>query len=341
MRPEHPHLLACPECKGSLALAPGAVLAGGSIETGQLGCARCHAHYDILRHVPRFVPLDNYASGFGLEWTQHARTQYDSYTGTKISETRFFNETKWPRDLRGELLLEVGSGSGRFTEQAAGTGATVVSIDYSVAVEANYASNGGRSNVLIAQGDIYRLPVREAAFDKVLCLGVLQHTPDPERSFHTLVRYLKPGGRLTVDVYKRNDSLRGWIGKLFATKYIVRPFTRRMEPHALYRRVTAYINFMWPLARVINRIPRFGRWLNWRLLVADYRGVFDLSEDLLKEWAILDTFDMLSPRYDYPQTLDTVRGWFAKAGLEEVEVHYGYNGIEGRGRKPLRTAGSG
>jgi hypothetical protein len=75
-------------------------------------------------------------------------------------------------------------------------------------------------------------------------------------------------------------------------------------------------------------------WLNWRLLVADYRGVFDLPDDLLREWAILDTFDMLSPRYDFPQTQDTLKAWFAQAGMTDVEVHYGYNGIEGRGRKP-------
>ena len=33
------------------------------------------------------------------------------------------------------------------------------------------------------------------------------------------------------------------------------------------------------------------------LLIADYRGILDLSEEQLKEWAILDTFDVLSPMY--------------------------------------------
>jgi 2-polyprenyl-3-methyl-5-hydroxy-6-metoxy-1,4-benzoquinol methylase len=32
-------------------------------------------------------------------------------------------------DLTGQVVLELGSGSGRFTEQAARTGATVVSLD--------------------------------------------------------------------------------------------------------------------------------------------------------------------------------------------------------------------
>ena len=59
---------------------------------------------------------------------------------------------------------------------------------------------------------------------------------------------------------------------------------------------------------------------------------------MLKEWAYLDTFDMLAPRYDIPQTLRTVRGWFSEAGLTEVEVEFGYNGIQGRGKTP--AAGS-
>jgi len=313
-------------------------MTGDLVESGELRCSRCHATFPVLKGIPRFVPLDNYASSFGFEWLQHARTQYDTYTGTNISETRFFQETGWPRRLDGERVLEVGSGSGRFTQQAARTGAIVVSVDYSLAVVANYASNGRLPNVLIAQGDIYRLPVQHGSFDKVFCFGVLQHTPDPEQAFLSLPRHLKPGGQLVVDVYKRKDSFRGYIGRVVDLKYWLRPLTSRLPPETLYRWVTRYIHFMWPAARRINRIPGLGRWLNWRLLIADYRGVFSLSESQLKEWAILDTFDALSPRYDYPQTLDTVRRWFTRAGLEEIEVRYGYNGIEGRGRKPAASA---
>jgi len=91
---------------------------------------------------------------------------------------------------------------------------------------------------------------------------------------------------------------------------------------------------MWPIVRVIRRIPRYSRKIIWRLLVLDYHGVYPLSEDLLREWAILDTFDMLSPAYDSPQRIETVRTWFKESGFTDVEVHYGYNGIEGRGTKP-------
>ena len=48
---------------------------------------------------------------------------------------------------------------------------------------------------------------------------------------------------------------------------------------------------------------------------------------------IFDLFDMLSPAYDFPQTISSVRSWFEKAQLIRVEVNFGYNGIEGRGFK--------
>ena len=319
--------LACPGCRSDLRLSAVRTSTRERIEEGTLRCSGCGVGYDIKAFIPRFVPGESYAASFGLQWGIHAKTQYDSYTGVAISETRFFAETKWPRKLEGETILEVGGGSGRFTEQAARTGAMIVSLDYSVAVEANYASNGDKPNVLIVQGDIFRMPFREASFDKLFCFGVLQHTPDVERAFRCLPLYLKRGGHIAVDVYRRPGGLK----RLFTTKYWVRPLTRRMPPATLYGLVRAYVTAVWPVARLISRIPRVGRKLNWALLIADHRGVLPLPEPMLRQWAILDAFDMLSPAYDSPQRLQTVEQWFRRAGLTHCEVHYGYNGIEGRG----------
>ena len=53
-----------------------------------------------------------------------------------------------------------------------------------------------------------------------------------------------------------------------------------------------------------------------------------LNRPELRAWAILDTYDALSPRYDFPQTLETVREWCDAAGLVEVTVREAGNGIE-------------
>ena len=313
MNKDHLKFLCCPACKGDLKMKASALV-----------CVKCGSSYKLVKGIPRFVPVENYASNFGLEWNIHSKSQYDSHSGTNLSEKRFFEETGWERNLKGQTILEVGSGSGRFTEHAASTGAMVVSMDYSNAVEANYASNGSKSNVLIVQGSVYAMPFKEHFFDKVFCIGVLQHTPDPHKSFMCLPKYLKKGGSLVIDVYKKVPSI------YFSLKYYVRPFTKRIPPRILYPMVKRYIDFMWPLAGLFRKISKHGKNINWALLIADY-SKYGLEENILKEWAYLDTFDMLSPVYDYPQTLATVKRWVKGAKLVNVEVKYGYNGIEAKG----------
>lgn len=315
--------IVCPECENELDLTVNEK-SGEKIRSGDLKCKACDAKYPIIDFIPRFVPIENYATNFGIEWNIHSRTQYDNYSAKDISEERFFKETKWSGNLEGEIILEVGSGSGRFTKHAASTKAMIVSLDYSFAVEANYKSNGDKENVFIVQGSIYNMPFRKKYFDKVFCIGVLQHTPDPYKSFMILPEFVKEGGKVVVDVYKKVFST------IINTKYWVRPITKRANPKKLYNGVVKYINFMWPVFKIVSKIPKIGRHINWALLIPDYTK-YGLKGEILKEWAILDCYDMLSPMYDYPQTLKTMRNWFQEAKLTDIEVHFGYNGIEGRG----------
>jgi hypothetical protein len=140
---------------------------------------------------------------------------------------------------------------------------------------------------------------------------------------------LKPNGELVVDVYKKT-----FFRTYLATKYYARMLTRHMEPAHLYQRTRRWIDLMWPLSQLISKIPRIGPTINWRLLIPDYSRL-GLPDSILKEWAYLDAFDMLSPRYDSPQTIKTLSNWFQEAGMTVTVVRYGYNGIEGRGKRAI------
>ena len=328
MHLHHLPLLICPTCQASLRVAQTQSQEGQRLLEGTLQCTSCPRQYPVRGAVPRFVPAENYSSSFGYQWILHARTQYDSFTQIPISRQRLFQETRWPEKLNGQTVLEVGSGSGRFTEVLATTEATIVSLDFSLAVEANAKSNAAKPNVLIVQGSVYELPFQKKSFDRVLCLGVLQHTPDPYRSFQALVEALRPGGDLAIDVYRWR-----WINWLWP-RYWLRTLTKHLPSAFLYTACARYIEWVWPLTRWLHRLPQ-GRKLNRFILVPDFRDIYPLSEELLKQWAILDTFDNLSPTYDQPQRLSTVQRWFRDHRLEPSEVHYGINGIEGRGRAPL------
>jgi SAM-dependent methyltransferase len=328
MKREHLPYILCPKCRVELGLTVGE-MEDERIKSGVLECGTCEARYNIREFIPRMVPSEeNYAEDFGFQWNLHDQTQVDSANGLTISGERFFNETRWPREMKGALILEAGCGSGRFTEHAITTGAMVISFDYSRAVEANYRNNGKADNLLIVQADIFQPPFEAELFDRVFCIGVLQHTPAPQKAFQSLVRLLKRGGNIVIDNY---ELLPGWK-KWFETKYWARPLTSKLPTQTLYKLCRIWVSLTWPIC-TLSYMLTGRRTLSWFLLTADYRGVYPLSKEQHKEWALLDTFDMLAPEYDFPETPDGIRSWFDEAGLVDVEVGLGYNGIEGRGSR--------
>lgn len=316
-------VFACPGCVGQLQRV-GAGVDGRPISASSFRCARCDRDYPVHDGIPRFVPDSGYSESFGFQWNQFRATQLDSHTGLPLSRDRLFSVTDWPQRLEGQNILEAGSGAGRFTEILASTGANVYTFDLSSAVEANFANNGSRQNVTVFQASIYEIPFQPATFDKVICLGVLQHTPDPDRAFSSLARMVKPGGHLAVDVYARSlKAALGW-------KYILRPITTRMDRGTLFRVIGVVAPRLVPLSASLRRIAGPA---GARLIPILQYAHWGLPDELNRQWAVLDTFDMYSPAHDHPQTIDEVRSWFASAGFEDVFVGHGPNGVVGRGRR--------
>jgi SAM-dependent methyltransferase len=319
--------LACPQCRGSLETTRAVPGAGGAVASDVLACQGCPARYPVKDGVPRFVPAENYAGNFGLQWNRFRRTQLDSHSGVAISRERFFRQTGWaPEALRGKSVLDIGCGAGRFAEVALLCGAEVVAVDYSSAVDACWANLSHHPGFHAVQADVYHLPFRPSMFDFVYCFGVLQHTPDVRGAFMALPAQLAAGGRLAVDVYPHLPANRFW------PKYWLRPLTRRLPADRMLGFVERFVAVLWPLTLTVGRIPVLGRKLRYAIPVANYDGVYPLSRQQLREWAVLDTYDMLLPAHDYPQSAATVSRWFADAGLADIEV-FRSGFLIGRGRK--------
>jgi SAM-dependent methyltransferase len=284
--------------------------------------------YPIRNGIPRFVSESNYANNFGMQWNYFAKTQLDSNSGHPISAERFWKATSWsPVDMKDKWVLDVGCGSGRFAEIALSTGAHVVALDYSSAVDACWENLKAHPRLYVVQGDIYALPFIKESFDYVYSLGVLQHTPDVAKAFAALPPMVVKGGRLCADYYWKR------FRTMLHAKYMFRPATKRMDPSTLFELLQRWVPTLLTISMALGRIPLIGKGIKRIVPVADYTGRHPLSGDQLKDWALLDTFDMLAPIYDNPQTVATVRDWFEKAGLEQVETgHWGH--LVGRGVKP-------
>ncbi len=281
---------------------------------GSLDCVTGAHQFPIESAIPRFVPRDNYAASFGYQWNRFKKEQIDSANGTKLSTSRFYAETGWTKDwLKGKWVLDAGCGAGRFLDVASESEADVVGLDVATAIDAARANLSGRENVHFVQASVYELPFRPSAFDGCYCIGVVQHTPDPQGTMRMLPRVLRQGGRIAVTAYERKP----WT-KLYS-KYWVRPLTKRLDRLKLLSGIERAMPFLFPITNVLFRLPLAGRVFMFAIPVANYVHERSLTAAQRYDWAILDTFDMLSPQYDQPRTQGEIEEALGSAGIVNLK----------------------
>ena len=269
--------------------------------------------FKIRKGIPRFCTEENYSETFGFQWNLFDKVQLDSFSKEDLSHNRFWAETDWdPKELEALNVLEVGSGAGRFTEVfLKSTEANLYSIDYSSAVEANLKNNYKYcSRLFLSQASIYEMPFEDCAFERIFCLGVLQHTPNFENSVKSLIRKLKINGEVVVDFYPS----KGIITKIHS-KYILRPILKRLPKRLLLFLISKTVPislFIFDLLCSL-KLDIFVRFLP----ITDVRGFPEnLNFSERKKWAIMDTFDAFSPEFDNPQKLNDVIDMFIKEGCK-------------------------
>jgi SAM-dependent methyltransferase len=270
---------------------------GPVIEEGSLTSAATGRSYPIVNGIPRFVKTDTYAETFGRQWNAFREVQLDSENGASYSRQRFDEDTGWQSDeLKDRWVLDAGCGAGRYAEISASRGPNLVALDLSTAVEAAARTLARFPNASVVQGSILEPPFREGSFDFCYCIGVIQHTPDPPAAITTLVRCVRSGGSFAFTVYAR----RPWT-KLYS-KYLLRPVTTRLSPEKLLSVIEKAMPVLFPLSDVLFRLPVLGKAAKFVLPVANYVERVDLTRAQRYREAVLDSFDMLSPRYDSPMT---------------------------------------
>lgn len=297
----------------------------------RLFCSHNCAPVNIKKSIPRFVESGEYAEAFGLQWNRYRRIQLDSYSGTEISETRVrrcLGERLW-NNIENKSVLECGCGAGRFTEILLGKGAYVTSVDLSDAVDACNENFPVGDRHRIAQADILALPFEPFQFDVVFCLGVIQHTPNPEKTIAALYRHVRPGGTLVLDHYTTNLSY------FTKTAPIFRVFLKRMSPERGLQCTEALVDFFLPLHKKTRNL-RLGQIMLSRLspVLCYYSAYPELDDKLQREWALVDTHDSLTDWYKWFRSPRQIRKTLEMLKLENIHTSTGGNGVEARGTRP-------
>ncbi len=306
---------------------------------GVLTCPAGHKYQTCLG-IPRLLDLErNYTDAFGEQWNLYRITQLDSYTKTTISKDRLkrcLGDALWQRLEQFERLeiLEVGCGAGRFTEILLSLpAASVTSTDLSSAVEANQENCPQSDRHRIIQCDVNLLPFIPEQYDIVLCLGVIQHTKDPEQTITDLYKQVKPGGWLIIDHYA--PSLAHYTK---VTSLCLRPILKRLSPSVGVLVTEQLTRFFFPLHRAVRRFPFLHSILS-RIspLLTYYHALPQLNDKLQYEWALLDTHDSLTDYYKHLRTGKQISRVLNALGAKDIWVSKGGNGIEARCRKPFKT----
>lgn len=295
--------------------------------------------YPIVNDIPRFVPADNYAAAFGAQWNHFSKTQLDSHTKLSLSEERLARCMRGKlSDIRNKRVLEAGSGAGRFTEVLLKYGAFVDSFDYSNAVDANKSNNGDSPRLTLAQADIRKPPFQKASYDLVVCLGVIQHTPNPEESIRSLWAMVKPGGALVFDHYrwKLRNYLPPPVG-VGGNGY--RHYFLRLPPERQFAAVKRVFDFWFPMIWK-HRDSKLFQFLIARLNpVVNYYPHFGLKDrDMYYEWMLLDTHDAMTDVYKHRRTPHSIQKTLQTLGAANIMVTTGGNGVEAYGEKPASEA---
>lgn len=100
-----------------------------------------------------------------------------------------------PRNLSGKVIVDLGCGTGYFSEQLAARGAEVICVDLSSQMLEKARQRCGEQNVSYVCMDAESLSLSDCSVDYVFSSLALQWCHELEKPFHQIRRVLKPDGQ--------------------------------------------------------------------------------------------------------------------------------------------------
>ncbi len=234
---------------------------------------------------------DQHLASFGRQWNKYEVAHDDEDRAT------FQAKTGMPLDsLKGLRVLDAGCGGGRYSKVCGEAGAIVTGADHSAAVAKARQLCSHLPEVSFVQADLKRLPLEPASFDFVFSIGVMHHDADTKSVFDAVAQMVKPGGRYSVWLYRRNQWWQESINDALRNR------TTQMAPEQL------------------ERWCEWGAWLGGLPMINKTANkVVNFSAHPNRENRVCDTFDWFAPQYQYHHTVAELRDWFQAAGFVDMQ----------------------
>lgn len=252
-------------------------------------CQTCKVSIPVVDGIPRFTG-DQHLASFGRQWNKYEvahdeedRATFQAKTGISLDQ------------LKGLRILDAGCGGGRYSKVCAEAGGVVIGADHSNAVSKAKQLCAPLSNVHFLQADLKHLPLEPASFDFVFSIGVMHHDADTKSVFDAVARFVRPGGRYSVWLYRKNQ------------------WWQEVINNALRRRTTKMAT------EKLERWCEWGAWLGGLPVInKTLNKIANFSAHPNRENRVCDTFDWYAPQYQYHHTQAELRSWFDQAGFTEI-----------------------
>ena len=186
-------------------------------------------------------------NAFGEEWSKFSVHNDESVRELRKEYFDIIDETIVNKNT---YMIDIGCGSGRWTDYFTDKAGFIEAIDPSDAVFAADNMLGKKENVRITKASVDTIPWDDNTFDFGMSIGVLHHIPDTKLALINCVKKIKPGGHFYVYLYYRFDN-RGFLFKsVFYLSNLMRLVISRMP--AWLKKATCDVLaalLYWPLSR--------------------------------------------------------------------------------------------
>jgi ubiquinone/menaquinone biosynthesis C-methylase UbiE len=182
-------------------------------------CPACGRSYPVVDRIPVMIEEDAETEVWRGYFRDRAEALGDSEAANSYFSLRSFrivrdNLLKLVGPARGLSILDVGCGTGHFSEPLAGAN-RLAGVDISLEMSAF----AGKKGLAAVQASAARLPFAPGTFDLVIANNVIQSFKDGSPVVAEAARVLRPGGRLVLSATNGRNLAMAALRRIERRKY--------------------------------------------------------------------------------------------------------------------------
>ncbi|MFA6099435.1 MAG: class I SAM-dependent methyltransferase [Patescibacteria group bacterium] len=234
-----------------------------------------------------------------------------------------FSEWIFPYNLesfKDKTVIDAGCGGGQHTNFVAPLAKKIYAIDLNTTDLAR-ERNKNFNNIEYIQDDLATVKVPEKA-DILFCIGVIQHTDNPDATFQNLLKQIKPGGSFLLWCYAKEGNA--------LNEYLLEPIKRwvllKLPKPLLLGLAHVLTILLYPIIYSLyllplGFLPYYEYFINWRKLPYGRN--------------MLNVFDKLNAPQTFFIPKSKIESWFSPDIFDDVHIHH-YAGVSWRASGKLK-----